>query len=66
LARDAANDLHDLVIEETAVARRSRARCDGGVEAVDVDRDIILPVLGDSVEHALGAESAYVAHGKYL
>ena len=59
---NALQQLHDLPIEEAAVAGRARAGRDRGVERVDVDRDVVARTFGDQLQHALGAELAALAH----
>ena len=44
------------------MARRAGAGRDRGVEAVDVDGDVVAAPAGISVQHALGAELAALAH----
>ena len=58
----ALKQFQDFVIEEAAVRGRSGARRDGGVEAVDVDGEVVARAFGDAGKDGIGSKATNVSN----
>src|SRR3990167_8066291 len=56
------DDFQHLVVEEAAMAGGAGTGGDRGVEAIDVDGDVVIDTLRDQLQHALAAEAPHIAH----